>query len=52
MGTNAGIVPNYNGKGVEWGKSLLLFEHICICQLISKTGFLCKHKYREGGEKG
>jgi hypothetical protein len=23
-------------------------EHICICPLISKTRFLCKHKYREG----
>jgi hypothetical protein len=40
---------HYKGKGVEWGRSLLLVEHICICLQISKTGFLCKHKYREGG---
>ncbi len=34
---------------VEWGRSLLQFEHICICRLISKTRFfLFKHKYREG----
>ncbi len=25
------------GKGVEWGRSLLLIEHVCICLLISKT---------------
>ncbi len=42
----------YKGKGVEWGRSLLLVEHIFICLLISKTGFLCKQKYREGGGKG
>ncbi len=24
------IHPHYKGKRVEWGKSLLLVEHICI----------------------
>jgi hypothetical protein len=32
--------PPLQGKGVEWRKSLLLVVHICICLLISKTGFL------------
>jgi hypothetical protein len=41
----------YKGKGVEWERFLLLVEHICICLLTSKTGFLCK-KYKEGGGKG
>jgi hypothetical protein len=39
-------------KGVGWGRSLLLVEHICMCLLLSKTGFLCKHKNREGGGEG
>ncbi len=30
----------------------ILVGHICICLLISKTGFLCKHKYREGEGRG
>ncbi len=37
---------------VEWGRSLLLVEHICICLLLSKTGLLRKHKYREEGGEG
>jgi hypothetical protein len=43
--------PHYKGKEVDWGSSLLLIEHIFICLLISKAGFLCKHKYKDGGGK-
>ncbi len=45
------IHPCYKRKGVECGRSLLLVEHISIYLLISKTGFLCKNKYKEGGGK-
>jgi hypothetical protein len=31
------IHPHYKGKAVEWGRSLQLVEHICICLLIPKT---------------
>jgi hypothetical protein len=31
------IHPHYKGKAVEWGRSLQLVGHICICRLISKT---------------
>ncbi len=37
MNSATAIHPHYKGKGVEWGKSLLLVEHIWICLLISKT---------------
>ncbi len=30
------VHPLYKGKGGQWGRSLLLVEHICICLLISK----------------
>jgi hypothetical protein len=43
---------HYNRKGVERWRSLQLVEHIFICLLISKTEFLCKHKYKELGGKG
>jgi hypothetical protein len=40
---NSVVSYTYNtqeeGKGVEWGRSFLLVEHICICLVISKTGF-------------
>jgi hypothetical protein len=39
--------PHYKGKGVEWGRSLLLVEHICICLLIFKT----KNRKRERRER-
>ncbi len=42
---------NYKGKGVELGRSLLLVEHICISQLISKTGF-CVNTIQRRGRKG
>ncbi len=38
---------------MDWGRSLLLVQHICICLLNSKTSFLCKHKYSpEKEERG
>ncbi len=40
--------PYYRGTGVEWGRSLLLVELICICLLIFK---ITKRK-RESTEKG
>jgi hypothetical protein len=40
--------PHYKVKGVEWGRSLLLVEHICICLQISKT----TNRKRESREKG
>jgi hypothetical protein len=40
--------PHYKGKEVEWGRSLLLVKHIYL-SVNSKTDFLFKHKYREGG---
>jgi hypothetical protein len=43
-----GYLPPLQKKGVEWGRSLVLVEHICICLRISKTVFLGKHKYSEG----
>jgi hypothetical protein len=43
-------------RGVGWGRSLLLAGHICICVLISMTGFLISkgkgRVFREGGMKG
>jgi hypothetical protein len=30
------IHPQFKGKGVDWGRSFLLVEHVCICLLISK----------------
>jgi hypothetical protein len=36
---------------MEWERSLLLVEHICIC-LFSRPVFLCEHKCAEGGGKG
>jgi hypothetical protein len=40
--------PNYKGRGVERGTSLLLVENICICLLISKT----THRKSERGREG
>jgi hypothetical protein len=45
------IHPHYKGKGVEWGRNLLLVEHICICTLISKITSIKKGEYGEGGGK-
>ncbi len=42
------IHPHYKGKGVEWGRSLLLVEHICVSLLISKTA----NRKKESTEKG
>ncbi len=47
-GAQSAIHPHYKGKGVEWERSLLLVEHICICLLISKTTV----RKRESTEKG
>jgi hypothetical protein len=45
------IQPYHKGTGVDWGKSLLLVEHICICLLISKTGFYVFMYRKEGGKR-
>ncbi len=42
--------PPTKGKGLKWARSLLLVDHICICLLIFKTGFLCKQKGEGRGE--
>jgi hypothetical protein len=47
-----GYPPSLPREGVGVGKISFLVEHIYICLLISKTGFLWKHKYREGGWEG
>jgi hypothetical protein len=47
-GTQSAIHLHYKGKGVQWERSLLLVEHICICLLISKT----TNRKRESTEKG
>jgi hypothetical protein len=42
---SAATHPRYKGKGVEWGRSLLLVvEHIGFCLLVSKTALLCTEK--------
>jgi hypothetical protein len=38
--------PPHKGRGVEWGRTLQLVEHICICLLISKT----TNRKRERGD--
>jgi len=41
--------PTTKRKGVEWGRSFQLVEHVCMCLLISKTTI---RKIRESTEKG
>ncbi len=44
--------PTTKRKGWSGEDLSYWYKHVCICLLISKAVFLCKHKYREGGGKG
>ncbi len=44
--------PLQRERGVEWGRSLLLVEHICICLLISKTSFYVNKSTGKGKDRG
>ncbi len=43
--------PLQKGHGEEWGKSLLLVEHICICLLIFKTTKRKRERTEMGRER-